>query len=139
MLKMSTKLNCHTSYCNKIIIPIYNPTFILALIVSLLPQDLWPLELIDWWVKVRDHHQLSHVTFWLRGQVITWQMKNIFPLSQGLWLAKLTRRCLLSTKSYSPFTRWSSDHLGSHDKQQTLYLHFHEACGYQIWQNSHLW
>ena len=37
--------------------------------VSLLPQELWPLNLAKWWLTIRNLNPWSHTTLWTRDHV----------------------------------------------------------------------
>ena len=97
-------------------------------------------RLASWWVNVKEYHQKIRVNLWSRGQVITWQMKNIFPLPRHLSLSNLTGMQLLMKVCYlwSHITCWSPGHSRSHDKQKKLFFHSYETCDHQTWQDDDL-
>ena len=83
----------------------------------------------------------SHKPSMMWSCKITWQTRSIIsPLPQCLWPPNLVGWWLTLRFSYT----WSQKTLSTRafkklcDKLKPLYLHYHNAYGYQIWQNSDL-
>ena len=79
--------------------------------ISPLLRGLW-LPHLSWWrFIVNGHHPSSHLTLWLRDQVITWQMKNVIfqlPRDHGYqnWVVDFNAG-LLFIKSHNLLMMWS--------------------------------
>lgn len=86
-------------------------------------------------------YRKSHIflIIWLRN--VTWKNKNIiFPVPQDL-SASILGEWWVRLRSFhypSHSSLWSSGHLISSDKINTLYLHFHKIDKHQTWQRGYL-